>query len=219
MKIRVIIAVITIFALIECYAQIKKPSDAIPKGYELYETYFGDLNNDGHDDSVLIIKNTDTSKIVSNRFDKIVDRNRRGIIVLLKSDKGYTIVDKNYDCFSSENEDGGVYYPPELNIDFQKGNLIVQYSHGRYGYWSYTFRRRDAHFELIGFDISNNRSAIVNSEMSINFLTKKKLFKENTNENAEGGDEVFKETWSTIKIDKLLKLAEIVDFDELNLHH
>ena len=38
---------------------------------------------------------------------------------------GYQLTDRNYDCFSSENEDGGVYYPPELWIEFEKGNLIV----------------------------------------------------------------------------------------------
>jgi hypothetical protein len=55
------------------------------------------------------------------------------------------------------------------------------------------------------------------SETSINFLTKKKLKKENTNEDFEQreGEEVFKDTWSTIRIDKLIKLSAIEDFDEL----
>lgn len=46
-------------------------------------------------------------------------------------------------------------------------------------------------------------------------MTKKKLKKENTNENVGGGDEIFKETWSNINIEKLIKLSEIEDFDEL----
>jgi hypothetical protein len=35
------------------------------------------------------------------------------------------------------------------------------------------------------------------------------------NQEAEGGDEVFEETWSNIEVKKLLKLSEISDFDEL----
>jgi hypothetical protein len=41
------------------------------------------------------------------------------------------------------------------------------------------------------------------------------LIKENTNFNAEGGDEQFKETWTKIRRDKLIDLEEIKDFDEL----
>ena len=50
-------------------------------------------------------------------------------------------------------------------------------------------------------------------------MTKKKLTKENTNENAEGGDEIFKENWNDIEIDNLIKLSEIKDFDELDMYN
>ena len=50
-------------------------------------------------------------------------------------------------------------------------------------------------------------------------MTKKKLTKENTNENAEGGDEIFKENWYDIEIDNLIKLSEIKDFDELDMYN
>ncbi len=204
--------------ILGCKAQNNKPSDFIPKGYVEFENYVGDLNKDGRDDCVLIIKETDTPNIVTNRFDKKVDRNRRGIIVLFKNDKGYQLVDKNYNCFSSENEDGGVYFPPELWMEIKNEKLYVHYGHGRYGYWKYTFRFQNSNFELIGYDSSSNRGPITNRETSINFMTKKKLIKENTNENAEGGDEVFKETWDTIEIENLIKLSEIKDFDELYMY-
>ncbi len=57
----------------------------------------------------------------------------------------------------------------------------------------------------------------MNSTTSINFLTKKKRKDINTNEEAEGGDEIFETTWSNIKITKLLDLTEIRDFDELQM--
>ena len=207
-----------ILTIIGCKAQENEPTDFIPKGYVEFEKYFGDLNKDGLDDCVLVIKKTDTTNIVINRFDEKVDRNRRGIVVLFANENGYELADKNYDCFSSENEDGGVYFPPQLWFDFERGNLIIHYGHGRYGFWRYIFRYQNSTFELIGYDQSNG-GAIIRGETSINFLTKKKLTKENTNENAEGGDEVFKETWNNIEIENLIKLSEIKDFDELDMYN
>ena len=166
-----------------------------------------------------ILKKTDPTNILTNRFDKKVDRNRRGILVLLQTEKGYQLAAKNYDCFSSENEDGGNYFPPELWIHLENQKLYVHYGHGRYGYWCYTFRLKDAAFELIGFDSSNARGPVISSELSINFLTKKKLSRTNTNADAESGEEVFTETWSDIEQDQTIKLSEIYDFDELNMYH
>lgn len=206
-------------SMLYCNAQNNLLSDFIPKGYTEYETYFGDLNKDGKEDCVVVIKKTNPDNIITNRFDDIVDRNRRGIIVLFKNGEGYKLVDKNYDCFSSENEDGGVYFPPELQIEIKNEKLYIAYYHGRYGHWEYTFRFQNSNFELIGYDSNSNFGPRINEITSINFLSKKKLIKENINENDEGGDEEFKETWSNIKIDNLIKLSEIKDFDGLTMYH
>ncbi|EAP88358.1 hypothetical protein [Croceibacter atlanticus] len=208
-----------LLTILSCKAQDKEPSDFIPKGYTEFKKYSGDLNKDGLEDYVLIIKKTDSANVVMNRFDKKVDRNRRGIIVLFKNANGYELADKNLECFSSENEDGGVYFAPELWIEIKDNKLYIHYGHGRYGYWKYTFRFQKSNFELIGYDSSSNRGPVTNRETSINFLTKKKLTKENTNENAEGGDEIFKENWYDIEIDNLIKLSEIKDFDELDMYN
>ncbi|WP_020529303.1 hypothetical protein [Flexithrix dorotheae] len=204
--------------ILGCKAHSSEPSDFIPKGYTGFEKYIGDLNQDGQEDCVMLIKKTDKANIVTNRFNNKVDRNRRGIIVLFKNGKGYRLADKNYDCFSSENEDGGIYFQPELRIEIKNEKLYVHYEHGRYGYWKYTFRFQNSNFKLIGFDSSSNYGPITNKETSINFLIKKKLIKENINENAEGGDEIFTETWSDIEIGNLIKLSEIKDFDKLEMY-
>jgi hypothetical protein len=194
----------------------KNPTDFLPKGYIVFEKVVGDLNKDGVEDYILIIKGTDKKNIVKDESRGELDRNRRGIIVLLNKNGYYELAVKNYDCFSSENEDGGIYFPPDLSIEVSKGNLCVHYGHGRYGYWRYTFRFQNSDFELIGYDESNG-GAVVSSETSINFLTKKKITKENTNENAEGGDEVFAQTESRINRSILTKLSEIKDFDEFEI--
>ena len=203
----------TVFGQVETKQNL---SDFLPKGYVIFEKINGDLNKDGTEDLVIIVKGTNKENIVINQFDEKVDRNRRGIIVLFNKKDHYESVLKNYDCFSSENEDGGVYFPPELSIEIKNDNLYAHYAHGRYGYWRFTFRYQNSDFELIGYDESNG-GAVIESEKSINFLTKKKQVKVNTNENAEGGDEVFKETWGKIIVNRLIKLSEIKDFSELDL--
>ena len=205
----------TAFGQIE---QKQNLTDFIPKGYVVFEKINGDLNKDNIEDCVLVIKGTDKKNIVSDKYRGQLDRNRRGIIILFNKNDHYELVVKNYDCFSSENEDGGVYFAPELSINIKKGNLYAHYGHGRYGYWKYTFRYYNSDFVLIGYDQSDARGPLIESETSINFLSKKKQKKVNTNENAEGGDEVFKETWANIPIDRLIKLSEIKDFDELDMN-
>ena len=122
-------------------------------------------------------------------------------------------------CFYSENEDGGVYFPPVLSISIKDNKLYFDYTHGRYGYWQYTFRYQALDFVLIGYDASENYGPIVQKVTSINFLTKKKLTRDNLNkDNEASGDENFKDTWENIDIQKLYKLSEIKDFEELDVH-
>ncbi|WP_343632760.1 hypothetical protein [Fluviicola sp.] len=193
----------------------KDPLDYIPKGMVLFDKVSGDLNKDGIPDLVLMIKGTDKNNFVQDEYRGELDRNRRGILVLFKHKDGYELVSKNADCFSSENEDGGVYYPPELSLDIRKGNLYVEYRHGRYGYWTYTFRYQNGELELIGYDSTSAHGPVIEHITSINFVTKRKQDKVNTNELAEPEEEVYKETWKDIKQDKRMKLSEIKDFDEL----
>ncbi len=190
----------------------------LPEGYKLFEKIQGDLNGDGLSDYVLVIKGTKKENFVKNDFDEVVDRNRRGVMIYWATENGVTLAAQNLDCFSSENEDGGVYFPPELSINIKKGKLYIGYGHGRYGNWQYTFRYQNAAFELIGYDSNENNGPIINYITSINFLTQKKQTKVNVNEEAEAsGEEVFEEKWDKITVDGLHKLSEINDFDDLDV--
>lgn len=194
-----------------------KISEFIPKGYKLFEKIQGDLNKDGNNDCVLIIKEVNKENIVNveNRGD--LDRNRRGIIVLLNEKGKFKQFIKNLACFSSENEDGGIYFAPEMSLEIKKGNLYVHYGHGRYGYWKYTFRIKNSDLDLIGYDSSSNTGPVVNSETSINYLTNKRIIKTNTNDNADSGEEVFEEKMYNLEYNPQIKLSKIKDFDELEL--
>lgn len=196
----------------------QNPTDFIPDNFVLFEKISGDLNKDGLDDVVLIIKDTDKKQIVQDEYRGQLDQNRRGLIILLAKQNGYQLALENIACFSSENEDGGVYFPPELFVSIKKGNLYINYGHGRYGHWQYTFRLQNTNFELIGYDQVDG-VVVVQREVSINFLSKKKIEKVNTNENADAGEEVFSETVSKIKLDKRIRLTEIKDFDGLTIDY
>jgi hypothetical protein len=198
---------------LQARAATNAPVELIPKGYVIFETIKGDLNNDGQEDYVFIVKATSRRAIIHDERMGRVDRNRRGIIVALKNGDHYDTALKNLHCFSSENEDGGVYFPPELMVSINKGNLRVHFGHGRYGYWSYRFRLHHSDFVLIGYDSSDDHGPVVNRFTSINLLTNKMLTRVNTNAQAQGGDERFKETWREITNPKPIYLSKIVKFE------
>jgi hypothetical protein len=195
----------------------KNPLAFLPKGYVVFEKLNGDLNKDGTIDCVLIIKGTDKSKFVTEEYRGTIDRNRRGIIALFKNNNQYKLALKNYNCFSSENENGGVYFAPDLTVEIKKGKLYIHYGHGRYGYWKYTFKFLKNTFQLIGYDQSSNKGPMVESKKSINFLTKIKQLKVNTNMNADFQEEIFKTTYKKIKINQLMEFSKIKDFDDLDM--
>lgn len=198
-------------------AYYKNPRTALPKGYVIFDSVGGDLNKDGLIDSVFIIKATKKEMHVINEHDKKVDRNRRGIMVFIKEKNQYKLHTINTSCFSSEKESGGVYFPPELMLRIAKGNLYIDYGHGRYGHWGYTFRIKNNDFELIGYDEANHHGPYLKNKTSINFLTKKKLEQENTNKDYDNDEVIFKDTWKKIVVKKTTWLSEIEDFDELEL--
>lgn len=198
------------------FAQENAVDRYIPSGYRLLETISGDLDKDGVADKVLLVKGTDSTMIVTDETHGKLDRNRRGLIILLRRGKHFRQVLTNLSCFASELEDGGVYYAPELSLYIKKGNLYAHYAHGRYGYTKYTFRFQNGDFELIGYDHSENSGPVVNKFTSVNFAAKRMVEKININTNATGGDEVFKTYWETIPVKTLLKLSVITDFDEID---
>jgi len=177
----------------------------------------GDLNKDGEEDLVLIIKGTDRRRFVKDEYrGERLDRNRRGIVIAFKNGDTYERVMENRTCFSSEQEDGGIYFPPELCVYIKNGNLFINYYHGRYGDWTYNFRYQNSDFELIGYDRAEMFGPILDWSASINFMTKKMLKKDNLNREADiAEEEVIKETWKNITFKNLIKLRKVADFDAL----
>ena len=198
-------------------ADQKRITDFIPKGYKIFEKVSGDLNKDGLDDCVLIIKATRKDGFERDYEGKLIDRNRRGIIVLFSEEKGYKVAVKNYNCFSSENEDGGAYFAPYLSIEIRNSKLFVHYAHGRYGYWEYCFRYQDSDFMLIGYESFGSQGPTVLGKVSINFLTGVRYDDDNVNKYDDDAEEKFVRKVIKLKKEPLKKLSEIDDFDELEI--
>ncbi|MRX46622.1 hypothetical protein [Pedobacter puniceum] len=218
-----ILIIFITFLTTTTFAQVKanrNVNDFIPQGFVILEEIKGDLNKDGINDVVLLIKATDKEQFVVDEYRGKLDRNRRGIIILFDKKDSFELALKNLDCFSSEHEDGGVYYAPELAISIKNGNLNISYEHGRYGSWMYVFKAINTDFKLIGYE-SVYRSnyvfdGITFDETSINFLTKKKLIKEVIKVSSKG-KEIYKEFWKKIDVKQLAKLSEIKDFDDIDM--
>lgn len=187
----------------------------IPRSYRLTEVITGDLNKDRKTDVVLIVKATDPAKWINDEYQGKLDRNRRGIIVLVNENGQYKKIIQNLSCFSSEYEDGGVYYAPELLLSVEQGLLNVHYAHGRYGYWRYRFQLKEHDLQLVGYDNSDNFGPYINSQTSINYLTQRKLVRENINKNRDDDIPKFKETWYKMN-QAPVYLSKIKDFDHLN---
>ena len=192
------------------------PLAFIPKGYVFFSRCVGDLNNDGEPDMVLMVKGTDKSKWVNDGQRGRLDRNRRGLIILFKRDGGYELIAENDECFSSENEDGGMYYAPELTLDINKNCLLRKYAHGRFGNWQYTFGYHNNDFELIGYYHNRCIRYATYYNLDINFHTCIRVYEENLKVYDKDGNEEFKVTKTKIKRRKPIKLSEIADFDKLN---
>ena len=195
--------------------QAKKFKDFIPDQYFLFDAVEGDLNQDGQKDAVLIVKKIDPKGWVNHPDQGKLDRNRRGILVLLQNQFKYQKLMQNLTAFSSENEEGGVYFPPELSVDIRKNILGIHYGHGRYGYWSYKFRLEQQDMRLIGYDLSSNHGPYTDYRVSINFLSKQKKHSQNMNLADRDLQEKFKHTWSKVNYSPIY-LSKIKDFDELN---
>lgn len=192
----------------------------LPENYRIFDQVYGDLNKDGMDDCVIIIKGTDKDKIIKDEYRGELDLNRRGLIILFQKNNSYKLVLKNHQCFASEDEDGGIYFAPELSVVIKNGNLCFHFSHGRYGYWEYIFKFKNSDFELIGYNAADRNYSIDDwvtfDEISINFLTKKKLIKKVVKVD-NNGREIYKEIWRDISYNKSIKLSEVEDFDTFDI--
>lgn len=206
---------ILLFLLISSsiFAQKEKKSEFsafLPKGYTLFESILGDLNKDNKADAVLIIKSTDKKNFVDE-----YDFNKRGIIILLKTENGYKKMVENRSCLPGD----GAIFSPLIWTEIKKNSLFVYQEHLRYGTKVHQFRLKGNDMQLIGYENTIYSARYLKKIVSVNFLTQRILIRENINheKNTDGetDEEVLKDTWSNFPMKNPIFLSKIEDFDEL----
>lgn len=160
--------------------------DFIPEGWKTILHESGDLNNDGIDDHVIVIEDTNPENIKSN--DKLgqdtLNVNPRTLMVFFKyKGDGYTLVAQSgADFIPSENDEESTCLADPLltegGISIQKGILRIGLQYWlSCGSWyvnnvDYKFRYQNEKMALIGFDHSEfHRASGEQSSTSINFST------------------------------------------------
>ncbi len=190
------------------------PDDFIPEGWKILLDERGDLNHDGMDDLVLVIEDTNPENFKPNDGLDVdtLNLNPRMLLVLLKTDTGYTLGGKNTIGFipSQNTEDSPCLADPLMEsggIEISNGSLKIFFN-----YWlscgsyyvnqaGYTFRYQKSRFELIGFDHNEyHRASGDEHGISINFSTGRKSETSGGNlfDEAENNPET---VWSEIRVD------------------
>ena len=219
-KILALLFIVTSFNLFAQEQLTKEIKDLIPTGHEVLDIASGDLNSDGRKDYVLLLRSSDHNKVPKVNNQEKIHLTRRGLLVILSNKNKHEIVVQNLDCFSSENVEGGLYYTPELFINIKRGNLYINFAHGKNGSWKYTFRSHGRDFALIGFDqiypSEYKSDYVLFDEKSINYLTHKQLVRKVVNV-SKSGNEIFKEIWNIIPKQDSKFLSAIKNFDDIEM--
>jgi hypothetical protein len=188
----------------------------VPEGWKLEAEQKGDLNKDGADDLVILLRMNEAKNVIKN--DGLganpFDTNPRILAVVFSggANKPYALALENH-MLIARPEDPVLEDPlSELGeIAIEKGALkVALHLFSSAGSWAtglttYRFRHGKRGFELIGFDRSTTgRSDGGVEEVSINYLTRKVKISTGTIE-----DDELKVQWRKLKKKPLLPIEDI----------
>lgn len=206
---------ILFYSIIAISQQNSTPEQFVPKGWKTIKKETGDLNNDKLNDIVLIVEENNKDNFIKNQSlgNTTLNLNPRGIIILLKDKSSFTKVLENYSFIPSENDEESPCLADPLlegGLDITNGVLTISLNYWySCGSWftntnSYKFRYQENKFKMIGLDCSEmHRASGDATEISINFLTKKKKVTTGLSEFKESKPKV---KWETIKLSHLYDL-------------
>lgn len=192
--------------------------DFVPSGWKLETQKAGDLDKDGKDDLLLLLRMDDAKNIVKNESlgQNPFDTNPRILAVAFGSGtaKPYRLMLENHALIARPSdpvlddvlaETGGVA--------MERGTIkVALHLFSSAGSWTmgtttYSFRHGKRGFELIGFDRSTvDRGDGSIKDVSINYLTRKIKVSTGTIE-----DDQDKVKWRTLPKKPLLKIEDIGD--------
>ncbi len=121
-----------------------KVSELIPVGWSLLKKAEGDLNKDGLNDLVFVLRHMKEEKENSPES--------RILLIYLKDKMGKFQLQENRADFILKMDEGGMMGDPFQDISIQRGSILIEHSGGSRERWMYKhrFQFRDTGFFLIG---------------------------------------------------------------------
>ena len=187
----------------------------VPPGWKLESKLTGDLNGDGRDDVVLVLRGADPRNIIEIGGQKNYDTNPRILAVAFAGTAdGYDLVLENHTLISRTTEpsaqdplDANGVQEGGIEITKRTIKVTLGYFSGIMGRKTYTFRYRDKRFGLIGYDsIDVERFSGAMAQVSVNYLTRKmNLTRGNISSDTD------KVTRKTLRPGQLLTMEQIGD--------
>jgi hypothetical protein len=188
----------------------------LPMEWRMELKQSGDLNGDGRDDVVLVLRAIEERNIIDARGHggpENFDTNPRILMAAFANAAGgYDLALENHTLIARTTEPSG-QDPLDPNgvqeggIEIKSGTLQVTlgYFGGNMGRNTFTFRFEKAGFRLIGFDsIDVERNSGTINDVSINYLTRR--MKRST---GSISDDKSKVTWKTLPQKRLLTMDQI----------
>ena len=210
------ISILLATLLLPLFATAQNEQALVPPGYEMVNYANGDLNKDGHNDVVTIIRSLNEENIIKLDDDYSYNTNTPRLVIYFGNPDGTYKEWNHYDNLLPAVEDV-VSWDYAMNIT-EKGALIITVTSFRSaGGWSndtysHTYRFQNGDFYLIGADASSmQRNTLDITEYSWNFLSGKKQIK--TSKLEDESDKPAKERWNNIGRKPLKKLGSIDMFE------
>lgn len=187
--------------------------DFVPAGWGIEGQSSGDLNKDGRDDQVLLLRGQDPAQrsMRERRPEEPLDTNPRMLAVLLaQADGGLALGVVNHTLiprWTDPMQDDPLYEPDE-DVAIERGTVrvhLVLPASAAQGRYSYTFRWQDGGLKLIGYDHEIVQAGPGDvDELSVNYLSGRAK----RNQGKLHGPPA-KDVWTTIPAAPLLDIAEI----------
>ena len=190
----------------------------VPMEWRIEVQKTGDLNGDGRDDSVLVLRALDVRNVVDMRGEggpEKFDTNPRILMVAFANAAGgYDLTLENHTLVARTTEPSA-QDPLDPNgvqaggVEIKNGTLQVTlgYFGGDMGHLTYTFRFEKGGFKLIGYDsIDVERSSGTINQLSVNYSTRR--VKRSLGKISNDADKV---TWITLPAKPLLTMEQVGD--------
>ena len=194
--------------------QVASVNGFVPKGWLLEASAAGDLNGDQRPDAALVLHMTDPRNRLPSPGDseRRYDTNPRLLVVAFgRPSGGYQLAVADPRLIprleSPSQEDPFDELSVKAGVLGVKMHLFMSAGGWEAGGSSYSFRWQNGGFKLIGFDRDTvMRNSGETSEVSINYLTRRKLLKK-----GNIGSDGQTERWVTIPKKPLIDLTQIGD--------